>query len=85
MLLERKPLMKSEVKLFGTAKSFYKMTSYMMRNGLIEAETLDKNRKRYSLTFRGELLANILNTLTDAEELGIEKFLVPPTEGLWSR
>lgn len=84
MLLARKALTKAEVKVFGTAKSFYKMTSYLIRNGLVVAETLPGNKKRYSLTMRGEVIANILYSLDDHDAINLDKFIVNPFEKLWS-
>lgn len=84
MLLARKSLTKAEVKVFGTAKSFYKMTSYLIRNDLVSAEALPGNKKCYSLTMRGEIIANILFSLDDNDKINLDKYMVSPFEKMWS-
>jgi hypothetical protein len=82
MLLRRKPMLKKETCLFKTSKSFYKMTAFLMRNELVEADTLDGGRKRYSLTLRGDALALMLSNLSDSEAIKLNKYL-KREDSLW--
>lgn len=83
MLLLNHSITRQELKMFGTAKSFYKMVGYLRKNGLIESETLEGNRKRYSLTMQGEILANSLILLDDNRKINFSLMITSPYEKLW--
>lgn len=74
LLLLKKDVKKKDNKLYDSS-AFYRMISYMKRNGLIKINSIQEEDNagyvrsihQYSLTWKGSLLARILCSLSDVD------------------
>jgi hypothetical protein len=67
-------LTKKETKIFTTNKSFYKMTGYLQKNEFIKCREINAlGEKEFSLTTRGEMLALLLESLSDFDKTMIKE------------
>ena len=65
VLLLKKPLMRKNINLFKTRKSFYRSASYLERNKIISSTCYEHGKKEYTLTSKGQMIALLIETLDD--------------------
>ena len=56
------------------SRAFYRIVSYLRRNGLIQSSRNTENIFEYRLTIKGSLLARLLASFDDNDDIIREKF-----------